>query len=606
MNILSLNFGHDGLAAVVKDGKLVTAIASERLTRFKKSRGVNREVVQYVLDYAGLQWSDIHLVAVLNWYYDRDRRGVELFDKAAAGVDVIRSDGQSLPFEDFRRLCQSDNLFSGIFAFRFGSETAPCVLVDHHFAHCAYAYYMSPFDRAVVLSVDGSDNIVANHAVHYFDDATKAAARLRRGMDFDIGGYYTSVCDYLGFYPGLTDAGKIMALAAYGKPPAGVEEFCWGRVDPAQDVFRGGPLIHTLLRNGVGNVPRIKGFLPALKGEGGVADPDWLNKNDWRNELNRNIAATAQAYLEKSTYLFLERLAQATRNVTRRLCLSGGTMLNCVNNAKILHSGLFEEVFIAPACGDDGLAIGAALYLADVFNADPGRTLVPRPCTEPRVRYSFREAFEGGRPYSPDEIRQAIEASGSQLEQARVTVRKLDVDQLLDFTTDQIIHDRIVGWFYRGSELGPRALGHRSLLANPQNKDMKDILNHRVKHREEFRPFAPVILAEQAEQWFDLRGTPSPFMLFSVRCKKPERIPSAVHIDGTARVQTVDRENNGRFYDLVQVLHEKTGVPIVLNTSFNVQGEPIVESPLDAIRCFLGTNIDVLVLGEYLLEKKPA
>jgi carbamoyltransferase len=224
-----------------------------------------------------------------------------------------------------------------------------------------------------------------------------------------------------------------------------------------------------------------------------------------------------------------------------------------------------------------------------------------------RARYTFREAFEGGRRYAPGEITQCLHEQRAALDAAGVTVTNAAESDLLDLVVERIVANRIVGWFHRGSELGPRALGHRSLLANPRNPQMKDILNRRVKHREEFRPFAPVVPIEHAHEWFDLPpGAASPFMLFSVACKRPADIPSAVHIDGSARVQTVDRENNGRFYDLLLRLGAATGVPVVLNTSFNDQGEPIVESPDDAVRCFLGTEIDVLVLEDYVLEKKRA
>lgn len=601
LNILSLSFGHDGLAAVFKEGRFVAAIATERLTRVKKARGVNLDVIRHVLNQAGMSWTDIHLVVITNWFYDRGQDGRELFDKAAARVSVTKNDGQPLTVEEHRKLYSSPLPLKGIFNFSIGEWRAPCLLLDHHFSHCAYAYYMSPFDDALVFSVDGFDNLGNCHSVHFFDDGMKKDIVLRRGGDFEVGGYYTCICDCLGFYPGLTDAGKVMALAAYGKPLADFESLCWGRMQPSADVLNGDILVHTLIRHGVRNLPVTWNFQPALKGEGGVADPNWLDKNDWRNELNRNIAATAQAVLETSIRTFIQRLAETAGALSRNLCLSGGTMLNCVNNGKILHSKLFDRMFVAPACGDEGLAIGAGLWAADHFEVGGQNTLAQR--TAPRIRYSFREAFEGGRRYSMAEIQGSLDRWAEPLRQAGVAVRKLAAPEVVGFAADRIIADRIVGWFYRGSEMGPRALGHRSLLANPCNKDMKDILNRQVKHREEFRPFAPVVLLEHAEEWFELGGNPSPFMLYSVRCRKPDQIPSAVHIDGTARVQTVDSENNGRFHELVARLHEKTGVPIVLNTSFNVQGEPIVESPDDAIRCFLGTKIDALVLEEFALEK---
>jgi carbamoyltransferase len=602
MNILSLSFGHDGLAAVTVDGKLVAAIASERLTRYKKQRGINRDTVNYVLAKAQLTWSQIHLVVITNWFWDHVN-GRELYDKAAHQVSVTFPDGTPFTREQFLEISRSGTPFMGTFTFRIGAQQAPCVMVDHYLAHASYAFYMSPFDHALVASFDGGDWVDANHAVYFLDAPSKKSLRLRHG-DFIAARTYAWLCDFLGFFPSLVDAGKVMALAAYGKPLSDIDRLAAIHPGDLNDPLQGDLFYHILLRAGIRQLPLRRALNPQLKGEGGIPDPDWLNKNDWRKEPNLTIAATAQAVLEKASLNLLSDLADLAKPLSRNLCLAGGTMLNCVNNGKILHSGLFDNVFVAPAAGDDGLAIGAALAVEYGITRDPNGALKPQPSATPVQRHSIREVFEGGRCYSLAEVDAAIAQAQPQLQAAGVQVTSPAIPELLQTVADHIAHDHIVGWFYRGSELGPRALGHRSILANPRNPDMKDILNKRVKHREEFRPFAPAILAEHAHEWFDLPpGTLSPFMLFSVACKKPDLIPSAVHIDGSARLQTVDPTNNGRFYDLIKTLHEKTGIPVVINTSFNVQGEPIVESPADAIRCFLGTQIDTLVLEDRLLQK---
>jgi carbamoyltransferase len=261
-------------------------------------------------------------------------------------------------------------------------------------------------------------------------------------------------------------------------------------------------------------------------------------------------------------------------------------MLNCVSNGNILKSKLFDNVYAAPACGDEGLATGSALGL--------NHFLLERP----KIQHTIKETFEGGISYTAAQIEQSI-LPFSDL----VSFSKMDEIGLLNKATDAIAEGKIIAWFEGGSEVGPRALGHRSIIVDPRRKDMKDILNARVKHREPFRPFAPAVLIEHARDWFDLEGE-SPFMLFSVQCLKPDQLPATTHVDGSARVQTVDADNNGRYYQLIKTFYNKFEVPVLLNTSFNDNGEPIVETPTDALRCFLKTEIDVLILEDFYVEKK--
>ena len=337
--------------------------------------------------------------------------------------------------------------------------------------------------------------------------------------------------------------------------------------------------------NGITSIPDRYNLYPQLEGEGGVVDPRWLSKRDWKKSAN--IAATIQAILEESILNYLEYLRQV--HPYKNLCLSGGTMLNCVANGKILKSNLWDNVFLAPACADDGLALGAALYL---------NYLTPQGnLKSPKRLFTNREIFDSGRHYNDADITMALPT------EAKVVHKKFknEKDQIAK-VVDLLLEGKIVAWFYRGSESGPRALGHRSILADARIPEMKDKLNLKVKHREEFRPFSPVVLEEFAFEWFDI-DCPSPFMLFSVACKKPDIIPSACHIDGSARVQTVDEENNGKYYRLLKEFHRRTGIPCLINTSFNIQGEPIVETPQNAVDCFLGTELDALVLENHLLLK---
>jgi len=288
---------------------------------------------------------------------------------------------------------------------------------------------------------------------------------------------------------------------------------------------------------------------------------------------------TERALLERA-----RRLHEATG--AKNLCIAGGVGLNCVANGRIVREGPFENVWIQPAAGDDGIAIGCAYY---------GHLALRQ---QPRS-YVMRHAYLGRR-YGREDEQRAFASWPT-----RVVTRRERVTDIAAATAAQLAEGKIVGWFQGGSEFGPRALGNRSILADPRNPAMKDLLNARVKHRQSFRPFAPAVLAERSHEIFE-DGVDSPFMLLSmnVRPEWQERVPAIVHVDGSARVQTVHRESNPAFHALLEAFAERTGVPVLLNTSFNVRGEPIVETPTDAMKCFLSTEIDVLVIHDLLIEKR--
>jgi carbamoyltransferase len=598
MNILGLQFGHDGSACVVKDRKLVSFICTERINKKKKSRGLNAETLDYVLNKANLSIDDIDLVTINNWFWDTDRNGKELFDKKSAGFSITKQDGREYSLEDNKNFQDSMSTIDGVYDFNFYNYTKKCIIFDHHFSHNAYSFYTSPFENALSLSIDFLDGYGTNFSVYYFDsnNFVNPFLQISKGRGFSDGSYYGQICDFLGFYPSLTDAGKVMALAAYGEPCENWEDITWEKANQFSNIFGGDQFSQTLVGNGISNMPMIRAFYPQLKDEGGQVDPNWLNKNDWKDQLNKNIAATAQKVLETSIQQLVNKIYKSSGKLSDNLCLSGGTNLNCVSNGKLLHNSKFN-IHLSPACGDDGLCAGSALFASNFFGefTQDGLTTNIRK----KKKHSALEVFEGGVSYSNEEISEELENYAGRVKFTKVS----EEGELIDQTSEFIKNNKVVAWFYRGSEVGPRALGHRSILANASNPDMQDILNKKVKHREEFRPFAPVVPKEVSSEWFDLNGKISPYMLFSVKCLQPEKIPSAIHIDGTARVQTIDKNTNGRFYDLVVDFGKKTGTPVILNTSFNIQGQPIVEDPKDAIECFLGTKIDVLVLENFIVEK---
>lgn len=587
MYILGLNFNHDGSAAIVKNGKILAAISSERITRRKKNRGVPPAVVDYLLAASSTRIEDIDVFAVCNWQGDT-ADSVSLYNKETDGWQAFTENDVPLTNDIYRSLIQYSHEAWGCYMSYRGIKK-PVVFLNHHLAHAAYSYYMSPYTDAISVAVDVADEFGNTNGIVDFTDGGKCYRFLKHDHSLRIGGLYSSLCDCLGFWPSVVGAGKVMALAAFGTPSPEYKQFMDTPVfNPVDDILSayGAPL------------PLYHTYYPQLENEGGTPDKNWLKKDDFASPLSTSIAATAQALLEDTLLDYFKKIKQRTQR--RNLCLSGGTLLNCVAVGKLVKEAIFENVFIAPACGDDGLSIGAAMLVSNCFCMKVNQ--IQRLPTFKNI-LSVREVFEGGKCYSSLDIDIALEKYRAMIESRHIKSAFVEEDEkLVDIVSGFLAEGLIVGWFYRGSELGPRALGHRSILADPRRSDMKDVLNAKVKHRESFRPFAPSVLKEHANEWFDTTQD-SPFMLVSMLCKKPDVIPAICHVDNSSRIQTVDVENNGRYYDLIKSFYDKTGVPCVVNTSFNIQGEPIVETPSDAIKCFLGTHIDVLVLEHLILVK---
>jgi len=591
LNVLGLSFGHDGSASVVKNGKLIAHIASERITRVKKQRGVNKRVIKYVLDKAKMKLTDIDIVALINWFWDRGFEGEELFDKEEEGFAVITERGIEYSLEDYAEFYRNVSMAAqGVFTIQIGEQAKPCIHVDHHFAHCAYAYFMSPFDDALCFSLDVNDNMGNNHSAYYFDRENHHP--IRKGDDFSVGAFYSQICDFLGFYPSLTDAGKVMALAAYKKHSSIANHFTWPEVIKMGDIYHGDQYSHLLGAHGQ-NMFTKRNLYPQLKGEGGKADKKWLDKKDWNKPLSKQIAADAQFILEQSVHNFIEELEKNFK-LTNNLCVVGGTFLNCVMNGMLEKKFPKLNIWAAPACGDDGLSIGASLFISNKLDKNKKSEITEK--SKKKTNHTIQENISGGKKYYEKEILETIKDYDE--------IKYEKPDDLIPIISKELQDEKIVAWFQGESEIGPRALGRRSILADPRKQNMKDILNKKIKKREEFRPFAPLVLEDEADEWFDVKeGKSYPFMLFSLKCKASDEIPAAVHIDGTARIQTVNK-SNGAIYDLLYQFAEDTDIPVLINTSFNTQGQPIVEDPEDAIETFLDTEIDILVLEKYIVRKK--
>lgn len=529
--ILSVNFNHDGAAALLVDGQLAGFVCAERFSRMKKHPGLREGDLDEVLDQAGIDLSDIDHVLLCN-LHNMDT------------PDIPKLHGSDLKSTWFEFWLNNRNNVVRIRGRDIGCTVNP----DHHLLHAAAAYYTSPFDSAVSLAIDPLGcRAYAGKAGRLF--------ALQRGYDdwFDANIGYCHVADML-FGSTIVGAGKVMGLAPYGRP--------------ANE-----PQV---------NYKDISAFRQLV--ELASADPVYVEVNG--NALNATLAYYIQLGLELQLTAVLDDLAPVCQRngVAMNLCLSGGTALNAVATQLCFERSEFDRLHLHPACGDDGTAIGAAYWYWHHVLRRPRRTHSNAELMYSRRTYGDREVVAALRPYADRLV--VTETGDYERQCARI-----------------IASGAVVGWFDGASEIGPRALGHRSILADPRDPGIQDRLNSRVKHREHFRPFAPSVLNEHGKEWFDLRD--SPFMLRACPVVK-DGVPAITHVDGTSRIQTVDEADNAAYYRLITAFHSLTGVPMVLNTSFNAHGEPIVETPLDAVRTLLGTELDYLVFPRMIVGKAQA
>ena len=582
MNILGINAYHgNASAAIVCDGQLIAAVEEERFNRVKYAAGFPVQAIRFCLKEAGLTLADIDHVGIPRNPYAR------LFTKLI----------YSLRMPSFaRQRAKVLATFTGIpeaLAAAFDADPqktkAKFHRVEHHQAHLASSFFVSPFDSAALLSADG----LGDFASTMWGLGRGSRMNIQGSVAFphSLGLFYSAVTQYLGF-PKFGDEYKVMGLGAYGEPDRleAFRDIVRFEQNSGANGFRLGLDYFTHHRTGpemswaeADKTPTLgKLFSPELARQlGPVRGPD-----EALEQRHRNLAASLQARLEEVYLGMLRKLAKATS--MKSVCLAGGVAFNCVANGKIFDSTGFEQVYVHPAAGDGGLSVGAAFY---VWNQILGK---PR-------SFVMNHAYWGPG-YSRDQVRHAIDSSA--LSRNGYSVAELPEPDLMRNTAQIIADGKILGWFQDRAEWGPRALGNRSIVADPRRPEMKEILNRRIKHREIFRPFAPSILAESTAEYFE-KSHPSPFMTlaYSVRPEKRDKIPAPTHVDGTGRLQTVTREANPRYWQLIKAFENLTGVPVVLNTSFN-DNEPIVCRPEEAIDCFLRTQMDALVLGDFLVTRQ--
>jgi carbamoyltransferase len=567
MLILGISaFGHEASAALVKDGVLIAMAEEERFNREKHTAAYPVHAIEYCLDAAGITLDEIDHVAFfirpLVWLRTQLISGIV---NLPASLNLLRGGNSAYPI--LRRLREMI-LLRQVMS-RYHGTRKPCFkvhYVDHHLAHAASSYLISVYDSAAALSIDGWGDRASTLTARGRGNTLTKLAEVR--YPHSLGGLYSAVTQYLGFRA-LYDEYKVMGMAAFGKPTY---------YDAFKKMIR-------FTRLGIFNLDVdyisyhthghakwysdkfVKTFGPAVQ-----------NKDEF-SQRTADIAASVQKTIED----VIVRLACDAHELTGEstLCYTGGVALNCLANRRLLSETPFKNVFIQPVANDAGTSLGAAFYVHFKLNPVAARRFV-------------WESPYWGPAFNDGQCRKALEISG--LSYRHTHSIEVEVAQL-------IAAGKVVGWFQGRMEAGPRALGNRSLLADPRRSEMKDLLNLRVKKREEFRPFAPSVLEERASEFFDIRE-PSPYMIMvgNVRDDKKALIPAVTHIDGTARVHTVSREVNPRYWSLIAEFGKHTGVPVLLNTSFN-ENEPIVCTPPEAIACFLRTRIDVLALGNFLVER---
>lgn len=563
--ILGINFWHDSSAALMVDGELKAAVEQERLDRHKHSGAFPRAAMETCLDLAGIRRDQVTDV-VCGWH-----------PKLNMSKRIMS------PFHNTRKLSKvPEVIYRHTVLESFGLESrigrqinevtpkARIHWIEHHMSHASSAFLVSQFEDAAIWSVDGRGE---------WSTSLAAKANLNIISPFkrtywpnSIGYYYTMFTYYLGF-PGFDNEFKVMGLAGYGTPRYKEQIAPLLRYSP-EKLFRFDTAYFNHPFFGDPYSQRFGGKLAELLGPPREPGSDVT-------ERYQDIAASVQSVLNDVAVKIAQQLKDTTGS--QNLCLAGGVALNGVMNNAIRETGLFQNIFIQPASGDAGCALGNVSWCENVYYEKPRR-------------FTLDHVYLG-RGFSDEQIRE-------ELDKCLLDYRKLQ-DPAAE-TAKLLAEGNIIGWFQGRSEFGPRALGDRSILADPRQPEAKDIVNAKIKFREEFRPFAPSVMVEHVGEYFDVAADAKYMLLVcQVRPDKKAQIPAVTHVDGTARVQTVSEEDNPLYWRLISEFKNVTGVPVILNTSFNVKDEPIVDSPVDAIRCFFSTGLDCLVMGPYLISKRP-
>lgn len=562
MVILGLNyFFHDSSACLVVDGKLIVALEEERFSRQKHTQEFPVKAIEQCLKFAGLEYKNIDHIAV-------SIKPTHMWQKKA--LYAVKNITKSAPFIKHELVAGffKQRKFWSWYAENFGSKSSgPKVeFVEHHQAHAAGTFLVSPYEDAAMIALDGSGEWACGWVG--YGNGNKIECFGETYFPNSLGSFYESVTEFCGFKPNY-DEGKTMGLA-----PMGDASVFYDQVAKIVTVDAAGKVSIDLsyFEYQFWGYRRCSDKFYEVFGLPRAKDAEF-------EKHHMDVAAAFQKVLEDTALVIAKQLKQRTG--AKHLVIAGGVSLNSVMNGRLLREAGYDDVYIMPAAGDNGTSIGAAFYLYNVVLGNPRVFVHDNPYV--------------GNSYGNDEIE-------SYLKQCKL---KYEYHENITEKASQLLYDgSIMGWFQGRMEIGPRALGSRSILANPAIKDIKARINAEVKYREAYRPFAPSATVEGAREFFDI-DVEAPFMLkvCDVIPEKRDILPAVTHVDGSARIQTVRKETHATYHDLIHRLGEKTGVPVVLNTSFNIQGEPVVESPRDAVRCFFSTGLDVLVIGNYVVEK---
>ena len=551
--------GFDAAAALVTDEEVAAAVAEERFTGEKSTGAFPRKAIAYCLEAAGLEPGDVDHVAHGFAY-----KPLPIHEPGS--LEQRRYNEVYAPEATARR---AEDTFSG-----WGSRF---VSVPHHIAHAASAFYLSGFEDALIVVADGMGELESLTAAVGKGDTIRVVRRYPIRQSLGI--LYSVFTLYLGFEM-MMDEYKVMGLAPYGDPGRFREE-----MRQVIELGDGGAYqIPLLARNAPEEWETHGGALRALgelfgerREPGGAID-----------DRHRDVAAAVQAGLEATIFHVLEHFQEASR--ARRLCMAGGVALNCTANGLIADRGMFDDIFVQPASADDGSALGAALYVHRTFGRGERRTRMTMPYWGPDL--------------TEDAIERALEARRD------LTARRYDdFDELVRVAAERLAGGEVVAWAQGRLEFGPRALGNRSILGDPREPKMRDHINELIKQREEFRPFAPAVASESAREYFEIAEGKEryyPHMLFVAQTRPEHRhqLGAVTHVDGSARLQTVDKDENPRFWALLKEFEQITSLPVLLNTSFNLKGQPIVRDPAGALETFVISNLDALVIGDYLVTQK--
>ena len=584
-------FYHDSAACILQDGKIIAAAQEERFTRKKHDPDYPKNAINFVLNYANLKLSNVSQIVFFEKPFLKFERLLETY--VAFAPNGFISFSKAMPLWIKEKLFQKNLLFNKLKEHDKDYKTDENIFFsDHHLSHASSAFFPSPFEEAVIITADG----VGEWATTTVAVGKNNQLDIKKEIHFphSLGLLYSAFTYYTGFKVNSGEY-KLMGLAPYGNP---IYE---NKVKELLDIKEDGTFrLNQKYFNYATGLTMTNDEFHKLFGQ-----KPRDSKNEKLTKFHMDIASSIQKVTEE----IMIKLAKSVRREygIKNLCLAGGVALNCVANGKILQEKIFENIWIQPAAGDAGGSLGAALAL---WYIEQGNKRVVNSKDDMKGSYLGSE-------FSQENIEKELKSIGAKYE-------IVDYEKLINQAVEYLAEEKAIGWFQGRMEFGPRALGGRSILADPRSDKMQKNLNLKVKYRESFRPFAPSVLKDDLSSWFDI-DVDSPYMLLVANIKKDKRIlmteeqnrlfgidklnikrskiPAVTHVDYSARIQTVSKNTNKRYYDLISKFKEKTGCPIVVNTSFNVRGEPIVNTPTDAFNCFMGTELDYLIIGNCILDK---